>query len=159
VSAPPPPLFAYGTLAYVEVQDALFGRRPRWRGARVKGWRVGQIAERPYPIALPDPKGTLKGKLLWLTEDELSLLEAFEDPHPYERATIELTDSSGKPLRALSYLPRRGVSLAPRRWRRSRFEAGIEAYLEDCRHFAAAQAGAALGRRAASAALIDPHAV
>lgn len=72
-------LFAYGTLRFPAVVEALLGQVPPMEPARAPGWRVRALPEVVYPGLVPDPGSTAKGMLpIGLTPPECALLDEYE---------------------------------------------------------------------------------
>src|SRR3954470_18740888 len=80
-------LFAYGTLTFGAVVEALLGRRPPVAPAVVPGWRAARRPGRPYPGLVPAPGGQAAGLLLFgLTPPEWAVLDSWEgDPYLVRR--------------------------------------------------------------------------
>jgi gamma-glutamylcyclotransferase (GGCT)/AIG2-like uncharacterized protein YtfP len=87
----PDHLFAYGTLQFPEVLEALLGRIPVSTPASVPGWRAAALERRVYPGLVP-ANGTATGLLLTgLTRKEWRTLDDFEDDH-YDLRRLRLAD-------------------------------------------------------------------
>ncbi|MEU6403163.1 gamma-glutamylcyclotransferase family protein [Streptomyces sp. NPDC046985] len=73
-------LFAYGTLQFDSVLEALIGRVPHHVKALAPGWRAASLAGRVYP-GLVAASGSAAPGLLFtdLSRREWAILDAFED--------------------------------------------------------------------------------
>ncbi|ONH29899.1 gamma-glutamylcyclotransferase family protein [Pseudofrankia asymbiotica] len=72
-------LFAYGTLMFGDIVEALLGRRPAFTAAAVAGWRAARLPGRVYPGLVPAAGRRASGLLLsGLSAAEWALLDAFE---------------------------------------------------------------------------------
>src|ERR1700759_5499341 len=80
-------LFAYGTLTFGPVVEALLGRRPLVTPAVAPGWRAARLPGRPYPGLVPAAGGQAAGgALLGLTAAEWARPDRWEgDPDPGSR--------------------------------------------------------------------------
>ncbi|ADP84231.1 gamma-glutamylcyclotransferase family protein [Pseudofrankia inefficax] len=118
-------LFAYGTLTFAPVLDALLGRRPPVTAAIVPGWRAARLPGRPYPGLVPAPDGRASGLLLsGLTPAEWALLDSWEgDPYRVRRVRTAVADSAGPATGpfAFTYTWRSVDETAPEDWDRDRF--------------------------------------
>ena len=76
----PDTLFAYGSLTFPEVLDAVLGRIPKHRLASVAGWRAAALRDRPFPVLVPG-SGSVRGMVLTgLDSTEWRIVDAFEAP-------------------------------------------------------------------------------
>ncbi len=83
-------LFAYGTLMWTEVLDAVVGCRLHGEPAVVEGFRRLRLAGEHYPAVLPAPGGRVEGILYrGLSESDFRALDAFEGEE-YDRIEIQL---------------------------------------------------------------------
>ncbi|MFF3762786.1 gamma-glutamylcyclotransferase family protein [Streptomyces sp. NPDC001922] len=90
-------LFAYGTLQFDSVLEALIGRIPERLKASASGWRAASLAGRVYPGLVAAPGFTAPGVLLAdLSRREWAILDAFEDDR-YDLREVSLT-SGGRGL-------------------------------------------------------------
>ncbi|CAH2077382.1 unnamed protein product [Thlaspi arvense] len=89
-------LFVYGSLQEPEVVHVLLNRVPDRVSAILSG--LFRIKGRVYPTILPDGAGEVTGKVLkGITDDELKLLDEFEDVEYVRKAVqVVLTDTSEK---------------------------------------------------------------
>ncbi|MCH0566948.1 gamma-glutamylcyclotransferase [Streptomyces sp. MUM 2J] len=84
-------LFAYGTLQFDDVLEALIGRIPRRVSACVPGWRAASLEGRVYPGLVAAPGSVAPGVLLTdLSRREWVILDAFEDDR-YDLREVSLT--------------------------------------------------------------------
>jgi hypothetical protein len=92
--AEPGALFAYGTLQFPEVLQALLRRLPDREPAQVTGWRVAALGRgRNYPGLVPAPGATTEGMLITgLTAEEWQLIDLYEDDF-YDLQQLTLTDN------------------------------------------------------------------
>lgn len=73
-------VFVYGTLLAPEIVNVLIERIPRSAPAWLSDHRRFSLRGRTYPAAVPFPEAKLLGKVLYdLTDEELAVLDAFED--------------------------------------------------------------------------------
>jgi gamma-glutamylcyclotransferase (GGCT)/AIG2-like uncharacterized protein YtfP len=73
-------LFAYGTLQFVPVLEALLGRVPELRLGVARGWRAAALPRRRYPGLVPEAGRIAAGLVLTgLTRAEWEILDRFED--------------------------------------------------------------------------------
>ena len=88
-------LFSYGTLRDHEVQIELFGRNVASQKDTLKGYGIQpiEIGGELHKLAVADEDGSIKGRVLELTTEELTVCDFYE-PAPYER--IEVTLASGE---------------------------------------------------------------
>lgn len=93
-------LFAYGTLQFDVVLEALIGRIPQQVSASAPGWRAASLEARVYPGLVAAPDSVAPGILFTdLSRGEWAILDAFED----DRYDLnEVTLSSGG--RGLAYI-------------------------------------------------------
>jgi hypothetical protein len=118
-------LFAYGTLTFAPVVEALLGRRPPSAAAVVPGWRAARLPGRPYPGLVPASDGRAAGLLLsGLTPAEWALLDSWEgDPYLVRRVRTTASEADGPasgPF-AFTYTWRAVDEAAPDDWDRARF--------------------------------------
>ena len=93
-------LFAYGTLQFPEVLEALLDRVPEHRPAQAPGWRAARLRGLTYPGLTPGG-GPANGVLMvGLVADEWRIFDAFEDAE-YDLVRIDLAD--GVPALAYRY--------------------------------------------------------
>jgi gamma-glutamylcyclotransferase (GGCT)/AIG2-like uncharacterized protein YtfP len=123
-----PPLFVYGSLVVADVLDAVLGRVPQHRRARVTGWRAAALRERPFP-GLVSAEGAVDGIVLTdLTGAERELLDAFEGPM-YARRELTLDDGTT----AVAYVCVDELLVLADDWDIERFRRDdLPAYLERC---------------------------
>lgn len=125
-------LFAYGTLQFDDVLEALIGRIPRRVSACAPGWRAASLEGRVYPGLVAAPGGVAPGVLLTdLSRREWAILDAFEDDR-YDLREVPLT--SGE--RGLAYIwPDGGVREED--WNAEQFRADhLEEYAARCARIA-----------------------
>ncbi|MFJ2441059.1 MULTISPECIES: gamma-glutamylcyclotransferase family protein [unclassified Streptomyces] len=96
----PTVLFAYGTLQFDAVLEALLGRIPQRVRANAPGWRAAALEGRVYPGLVAADTAAAPGLLLTdLSRREWAILDAFEDDR-YDLREVEL--ASGE--RGLAYV-------------------------------------------------------
>jgi gamma-glutamylcyclotransferase (GGCT)/AIG2-like uncharacterized protein YtfP len=109
-------LFAYGTLQFPLVLQALLGRVPDLEPAVLPGWRAAALPGRLYPGLVPGG-GRAPGQLLvGLTAGEWSVLDAFEGD-AYDRCSLRLADGR----EAWVYVWRDVDDVEPHDWDADRF--------------------------------------
>lgn len=92
MSLSPEPLFAYGTLRFPQVLQALLGRVPDHSTGTVAGWRTAALDGRVYPALVPAADATAHGLLLsGVTPEERERLDDFEG-QAYELRPVPMTD-------------------------------------------------------------------
>jgi hypothetical protein len=85
----PADLFAYGTLRFPDVLEALLGRVPEHSPAIAPGWRVAALEGRVYPVLVPGDGGAGGILLSGLTAGEWRVIDAYEDDfYDLERLTL-----------------------------------------------------------------------
>lgn len=102
----PADLFAYGTLRFPDVLEALLGRIPEHSPGIVEGWRVAALDGRVYPVLVPG-EGAAGGVLIsGLTDEEWRVIDAYEDDF-YALERLTLVDGR----QGWAYLTRDGTAL------------------------------------------------
>lgn len=130
--------FAYGSLEFPDVMEAVTGRRFAGCEAVLEGFARELLAERPYPGLAPRPGARTTGVLYdGLDVRAFELLDLFEDDF-YARRALDVSGDDGRVVRAEVYVVEEThVSLltgAP--WSRTRFAARhLPGFLEGCRSF------------------------
>jgi hypothetical protein len=127
-------LFAYGTLQFPPVLDALLGRLPPLAPAAAPGWRAAPLVGRPYPGLVRDADATAVGAVLTgLTDEEWTLLDAFEGEF-YRLAVVDV----GTGVATSTYTWLSAAAVLPGIWDRDRFAAqGLAAFADRCRRWRA----------------------
>ncbi|MER5617729.1 gamma-glutamylcyclotransferase family protein [Streptomyces sp. NPDC002215] len=93
-------LFAYGTLQFDAVLEALINRIPQRVSASAPGWRAASLEGRVYPGLVAAPGSSAPGVLLTdLSRREWAILDAFED-NRYDLREVTLTSGG----RGLAYI-------------------------------------------------------
>lgn len=84
-------LFVYGTLLDPRVQQRVIGRIVSGVADRLEGYvkATVDLGGSVYPIAVPDPAGTIEGMRLSLTPEELARTDEYEGPD-YQRVRRRL---------------------------------------------------------------------
>ncbi|MDF7822959.1 gamma-glutamylcyclotransferase [Pontiellaceae bacterium B12227] len=83
-------LFAYGTLMWPEVLEAVMGRRMTGGSSTLPGYTRLRAKERHYPVVIQCLEDSVEGVLYTgLTEREFQCLDAFEGEE-YDRIEVEL---------------------------------------------------------------------
>ena len=117
-------LFAYGTLAFPAVVEALLERRLHARPARLEGFSRRRLRDRVYPGIVALPGAATQGVVIeGLGPRDLKRLDAFEGPL-YERRRVEVTGPGSVRLPAETYViaeARRALATSEP-WSRERFE-------------------------------------
>jgi AIG2-like family. len=107
----PAALFAYGTLRFPDVLEALLGRIPEHSPGIVEGWRVAALDGRVYPVLVPG-EGAAGGMLIsGLTAGEWRVIDAYEDDF-YTLERLTLVDGR----QGWAYLTRDGTAALPLDW-------------------------------------------
>ncbi|MEV2274379.1 gamma-glutamylcyclotransferase family protein [Nocardiopsis sp. NPDC049922] len=122
------PLFAYGTLLFPEILDALLGRVPDTEPAAAPGWRVAALPGRPYPVLVPGA-GTAPGRLVsGLSESERRIIDVYEDDW-YDLRPLELADGRT----GWAYVAAASTAVSPQDWDPDAFAAEhLTAYVKGC---------------------------
>jgi gamma-glutamylcyclotransferase (GGCT)/AIG2-like uncharacterized protein YtfP len=129
LSGAPEALFAYGSLLFPEVQQALLGRAPRTTLASADGWRVAALPGRVYPALVPSTRLVTGALLLDLTVDEWEIIDAFEDA-VYELREISLKGDK----RGWAYVCDEKTTVLPTDWDAKIFaEQHLPRYAESCK--------------------------
>ncbi|ESQ54060.1 hypothetical protein EUTSA_v10026383mg [Eutrema salsugineum] len=91
-------LFVYGSLQDPDVLYVLLNRVPDRVSAVLSGFHRFRLKNRVYPTIVPDGTGEVSGKVLkGITDDELKLLDEFEDVEYVRKAVhVVLKDNSEK---------------------------------------------------------------
>jgi len=136
----PTALFAYGTLALPDVVDALTGRVPRARPAKLAGYRCLMLRGESFPGIERNPGSVTDGVLYQdLSPADLSVLDSFED-EPYQRRVVTVQPLDGEPIRAWAYVVPTHVGnlLSTEPWEPGRFsKRAHKATLRTCRRLRA----------------------
>lgn len=110
-------LFAYGTLQFDAVLEALLGRIPERVMASAPGWRAASLEGRVYPGLVAAPNSAAPGLLLTdLSQREWAILDAFEDDR-YDLREVTLTAGG----RGLAYVWPDG-EVRPENWNAEQFQ-------------------------------------
>jgi gamma-glutamylcyclotransferase (GGCT)/AIG2-like uncharacterized protein YtfP len=107
----PADLFAYGTLRFPDVLEALLGRVPEHSPAIAPGWRVAALDGRVYPVLVPGDGGAGGILISGLTAGEWRVIDAYEDDF-YELERITLVDGR----QGWAYLTRDRTAALPADW-------------------------------------------
>jgi gamma-glutamylcyclotransferase (GGCT)/AIG2-like uncharacterized protein YtfP len=107
----PADLFAYGTLRFPDVLEALLGRVPEHSPAIAPGWRVAALEGRVYPVLVPGDGGAGGILLSGLTAEEWRVIDAYEDDF-YELERLTLVDGR----QGWAYLTRDRTAALPADW-------------------------------------------
>jgi|KBSSwiStaDraftv2_1062776.scaffolds.fasta_scaffold06255_4 gamma-glutamylcyclotransferase (GGCT)/AIG2-like uncharacterized protein YtfP len=113
-------LFAYGTLTFGEIVEALLGRALPVTPAVLPGWRVARLPGRPYPGLVPEPGRVASGFLIReLAEADWAFLDAWEGAPYRVRQVKPVAGSSPGPgpgMAALTYAWRDLADVEPTDW-------------------------------------------
>lgn len=130
-------VFAYGTLVFDDVMEAVTGRRFQGAPASLAGYARRRIVERSYPGIFPDPTGRTPGRLfVGVDAASLRALDVFEGDL-YDRLRLPVSpEAGGGPVHAWTYVvaERFRHRLSEHTWDPDEFmlEHG-EAFIADCR--------------------------
>lgn len=87
-------LFAYGTLMWPEVLEAVMGRRMAGEKVTLAGYKRLRVKGQHYPVMLESPDDSVNGVLYnGLTEEEFHCLDAFEGVE-YDRTEVALGEGT-----------------------------------------------------------------
>ena len=116
-------LFAYGSLMYEQVWQALFGESFVGENATLEGYRRRRIKGDVYPVIFPGD-GSVEGILFRdLTEAIVEKLDRFEG-ELYRRVQVEVLSSAAM-VPAFTYVLKKSYyGVIGDRWNRSAFESG-----------------------------------
>jgi hypothetical protein len=125
---PDGPLFAYGTLRFPGILDALLGRVPDHTPAVVQGWRVAALDGRVYPVLVPGT-GAASGILLTgLSAAEWRIIDVYEDDF-YGLEPLSLVDGRV----GWAYVTRDATGCLPGDWSPDDFAARhLAAFTREC---------------------------
>jgi gamma-glutamylcyclotransferase (GGCT)/AIG2-like uncharacterized protein YtfP len=115
-------VFVYGTLSFTPVMSALLGRRMTGVPAQIKGYKRVWVKDKAYPALVAAP-GITDGVLHQdVTDDELQLLDTFEDDF-YKRVAVTIRLPDRKTVPATTYvIPTENRSFATNElWDRDEF--------------------------------------
>jgi gamma-glutamylcyclotransferase (GGCT)/AIG2-like uncharacterized protein YtfP len=133
--------FAYGTLIFPPVLEALLGHETSSETAQLPDHAAFTVRGEVYPAAVEEPGTQLKGRLYaGLDDADWNLLDAFEGDL-YERTPVHVATDSGPRQNAELYraVPRARDRLTMDHWDPRVFsELHREDWLASCRNFAAA---------------------
>jgi|1185.fasta_scaffold108332_1 hypothetical protein len=107
----PADLFAYGTLRFPDVLEALLGRVPEHSPAIAPGWRVAALDGRVYPVLVPGDGGAGGILISGLTAGDWRVIDAYEDDF-YELERLTLVDGR----QGWAYLTRDPSAALPADW-------------------------------------------
>lgn len=71
-------LFVYGTLQDHMVQQSLIGRTIDGAKDTLEDYTINTVLMPPYSVAVPKDGGRIDGRVLIITQDELTTLDAYE---------------------------------------------------------------------------------
>lgn len=135
--------FAYGTLAFPEVMEAVTGRRFASGAAALPGFARYRVRGRVYPGVIAEKGGETAGCLYTgLGAATLALLDRFEGDL-YERRSLAVQTVASTPVQAQVYVvpERLRAVLSDEPWSPEEFVTReLTRYLAACRAFFAAQA-------------------
>lgn len=138
----PDALFAYGTLLFPEIFEAVSGRRLRSAEALLDGWAARRLAGAVYPGLCRAPGLRTPGRVYFGVDARTwARLDAFEG-EVYALASVEVSCGSGA-LQAGVYAVAEShlQRLSDEPWDAERFRRREHAaYLAACRRFAAGRA-------------------
>ncbi len=115
-------VFAYGTLMFPEVVEAVLGHRLEAIPAVLWGFSRFVVAGRSYPGVVPDPAGEIRGQLLMdVDADSLKRLDRFEGEW-YERLATSVRTERGRVCAFVYVVPAtRAWVLSRERWNEADF--------------------------------------
>ena len=88
-------LFAYGTLSDPEFIRLLLKRQPETMDAVLPDYGLFVHPENGYLFVKPVPDKTVSGKLFEISEDELKLIDLWEDVSLYQRELLRVKTKTG----------------------------------------------------------------
>ena len=127
-------VFAYGTLMFDEVMEAVVGRRFEGVPARLRGYERYQVRGQSYPAIVRREEGVTEGTLFsGIDEETLARLDRFEGSS-YQREWVTL--DTGERAWAYVVAPGEEPLLSDQSWNPDEFlrEHG-EAFVESCGPF------------------------
>ncbi len=86
------PLFVYGTLRDPRILKKAIGRATKGIPAVALDYqrKTIQLNKEPFPIIIKRKKSKVRGKLLFITEQELKKLDEYEEATIYKRKKVAL---------------------------------------------------------------------
>jgi len=97
-------LFAYGTLEFPELMQALIGQQVRAAAATLHGYRRGLLVGRRYPGIVASPDDDVVGSVYYdLGNTALQAIDEFE-AEEYERIEVDVVRSDGRSVTAYAYV-------------------------------------------------------
>ncbi len=123
-------LFSYGSLMFEPVFLQVVGRLARAQSACLQGWSRHAIQGEIYPAALPDPGGSIEGRVWFeLTADEVIALDRFETEE-YLRVDV-VVQVNGVDLPCFVYQWRDRTRLLAQDWSPATFrETGLAGFVQ-----------------------------
>jgi hypothetical protein len=96
--------FFYGTLLAPEVRELVIGHPIELTSAMLTGWHRFRVAEKVYPVILPDPGGEVAGGVTPpLSPREIDRLQAYEGP-TYRTEPVAPVLAGGDTVAAMVFL-------------------------------------------------------
>ena len=139
VSDRPSALFAYGTLVFPEILEAVTGLRPRSAEGRLRGYAARLLHDAAYPGLREEPGHTTPGRVYFdLPPETWQQLDRFEGDL-YEVHCVRV-ECDGAPCGAAAYVvaPPYLGRLSSRPWDPEQFaREGYEPFLSACRRYVA----------------------
>jgi gamma-glutamylcyclotransferase (GGCT)/AIG2-like uncharacterized protein YtfP len=119
-------VFAYGSLMFPEVCEAVIGRVPTWSAAHLAGWFASEVPGGLYPALVPRNSAVTDGLLLeGITESEIEMLDRYEGPG-FTRTRVSV-EPGGIP--AWVWVARRVGMASGEPWDPAAFESRLSEYL------------------------------
>src|SRR5690242_18684417 len=132
----PADLFAYGTLRFPSVLEALLGRVPDHSPGIAEGWRVAALDGRVYPVLVPGAGAAGGIVISGLTTAEWQVIDAYEDDfYGLERLTlVDGRTGWAYVVRDGAILSRDGTAALPGNWSPGDFSTRhLETFTGQCR--------------------------
>lgn len=83
------PVFCYGTLQIPTLQRILFGQRVRGCSAKLHGWQR-LMSHDGYWFITPRPGAAVRGKVIWLSVQQLQHCDNWEEVPYYQRERVRV---------------------------------------------------------------------
>ncbi len=119
-------VFAYGSLMFPEVCEAVIGRAPTWSAAHLEGWFASAVPGALYPALVPRPAAVTDGLLLeGIGEAEIEVLDRYEGPG-FRRTRVSVEPGS---IRAWVWVARNPDMASGEPWDPTVLESRLSDYL------------------------------
>ena len=120
-------LFSYGTLSNPKYIQLLLKRVPEYTAASLPGYGLFVHPKNGYLFVKPAPNQSVKGQLFEISDQELQLLDRWEEVPLYQRELKMVGTGNGQKVEAFVYtqINTTGLPFQPK-YRKSRQQIGQE---------------------------------